>query len=86
MLTDEPVKQIAAAHECTPAQVLLCWAMQRGYGVLTTSSKQDRMLEYLGALEIELTPEEIRSITDAGLKAQKRLFWSSAFAKTSSLS
>ena len=78
------MQQIATAHKCTPAQVLLCWAMQRGYGVLTTSSKQDRMLEYLGALDIELTSEEIHSITEAGLKAQKRLFWSSAFAKTSS--
>ncbi|KAG2112580.1 NADP-dependent oxidoreductase domain-containing protein [Suillus discolor] len=48
-------------------QVLIKWLQQNGILVVTTSSKADRMREYLDTANVpELTAEEIESIENAG--------------------
>ena len=72
---DAPVAAAAAAHGATPAQVLLRWCLQQGKGVLTTTSKSERLSEYRGAMGFTLTAEEVAAISEAGAQRPRRLYW-----------
>ncbi|KZT30224.1 Aldo/keto reductase [Neolentinus lepideus HHB14362 ss-1] len=53
----------------TDGQILFKWCLQKGIVVVTTSSKEDRMKEYLAVLDMpDLTPEEVTEIDVAGKK------------------
>jgi diketogulonate reductase-like aldo/keto reductase len=62
-IVDDPViNGIAERVHCTPAQVALAWAVQRGTAVLMSSTKPDRIRENF---EISALPEEaMREIRD----------------------
>ncbi len=54
-LLDVPVVvEIAEDMDCTPAQVLIAWAVQRGTAVIPKSTHPKRLRENLAAGEIEL--------------------------------
>ncbi|TFK51366.1 Aldo/keto reductase [Heliocybe sulcata] len=56
----------------TEGQVLFKWCLQKGVVVVTTSSKEDRMKEYLAVLDMpDLTPEEMAEIDAAGRKKDR---------------
>src|SRR5204863_8801130 len=59
-MIEEPVlKEIAAAHDASPAQVAIAWlAHQDRAVVLPRSTNPERRRENLAALELDLTPEE----------------------------
>lgn len=60
----------------TQGQVLLKWLQQKGILVVTTSSKEDRLKEYLDTVNVPpLTAEEIQVIDENGSKYHKRIFW-----------
>lgn len=60
----------------TRGQVLLKWLQQKGIIVVTTSSKEDRIKEYLDTANVPpLTSEEIQAIDESGSKLHKRIFW-----------
>jgi len=66
---DEPVRKAAERLNATPAQILLSWAQQKGCVIVTTSSKRERLEEYLGVADLPpLTDAEIRAIDEAGLQ------------------
>ncbi len=53
--THEPIiTKIAAKHNCTPAQVILAWGIQRGTAVIPKSVNNARILENFNALNVEL--------------------------------
>jgi len=53
----------------TPAQVLFAWIHSKGVVIVTTSSKKERLHEYLDFPKFgPLTPEEICEIEEAGIK------------------
>src|SRR4051812_43996573 len=72
---DPVVVSIAAKHNATPSQVLLKWSIQRGNVVVTTSSKEERLKEYLGLEGVTLSAEEIEKISKAGESDPFRQFW-----------
>jgi diketogulonate reductase-like aldo/keto reductase len=72
---DQVVKDIAAKHNKTKAQVLLRWSVQRGNIVVTTSSKEERQKEYLGIFDFELSEQEVQSINEQGSKLHFRKYW-----------
>ena len=76
------MSEIATKYHLTPAQVLLKYTQQKGYIALTTTSKRDRVVEYLSNKEITLSKEEVQSIDNAGLLQHKRKYWSNCFAIT----
>lgn len=51
---DAPVAAAAAAHSRTPAQILLRWSLETGRLPITTTSKPERLAEYLGIFDFEL--------------------------------
>ncbi|MBI1315226.1 aldo/keto reductase [bacterium] len=63
VLESEPVRRIAAAHDRTPAQVVLRWAVQRGTAVVPKTSRVERMRENLSINDFSLTDDEMAAIS-----------------------
>lgn len=63
VLESDPVRQIAAAHDRTPAQVVLRWAVQRGTAVVPKTSRVERMRENLAIDDFSLTDDEMATIS-----------------------
>jgi diketogulonate reductase-like aldo/keto reductase len=59
ILESDSVRQIASAHQRTPAQVILRWLIQTGIRPLTSSANPEHIRENLGALDFELTADEL---------------------------
>ena len=72
---DAAVEAAAVAHGRSPAQILLRWSMQTGRLPITTSSRSDRLSEYMGSLDFELSNAEVATISDAGALKPQRFFW-----------
>jgi len=61
-------------------QVLTKWIQQEGVVVVTTTSKESRLKEYLDTAEVpDLTAEEVTSVEEAGAKLHKRVFMLKVF-------
>jgi 2,5-diketo-D-gluconate reductase A len=56
------VADAAAAHERTPAQVVIRWHLQKGFVVFPKSSRKERMAENFDVFGFELTDAEIAAI------------------------
>jgi len=66
---DEPVQSIAQRRGITPAQVLLLWIRAKGIVIVTTTSKESRLQEYLAVGDLEpLSQEDVDAIDAAGSK------------------
>ena len=63
LLQEPTILQIAEAHQCTPAQVVLQWEWQQGVIVNPRTEKEYHMIENLSFFDIQLTDDEIRDIT-----------------------
>jgi diketogulonate reductase-like aldo/keto reductase len=71
----ETVEEIGKKYGKTPGQVLLRWVLDQGSVVITTSKREERLKEYLGALGWELSKDDIKRIREEGAKEKKRAFW-----------
>lgn len=61
---DEPVvRELAARHGRTPAQIVLRWGVQRGTAVVPMTSRAERLAENLALFDFALTAEEMDAIT-----------------------
>jgi len=63
----EPLKQIAARRDLTPAQVALAWVISRGEDIVPIpGTKQQRYLEQnAGAVDVALTEDEVGALEQA---------------------
>lgn len=77
---DELLSTLARKYSATAEQILLRWVMDQGCVAITTSSKESRLGGYLEALKFELTPEEVRQVSELGQKKHFRAFWQGRFA------
>ena len=61
------IKLIAAEKNATPAQIALAWLFAQKPWIVPIpgTRKLDRLVENLGAVNIELTPKELRAINSA---------------------
>ena len=64
------IKEIAAAHGRTPAQVVLRWAVQRGISIVPKTTNVDRLKENIALFDFELTDDEMAKIS--GLDRHRR--------------
>ncbi|MGC1275646.1 MAG: aldo/keto reductase [Planctomycetaceae bacterium] len=62
LLADDAIREIAARHGRTPAQVALRWGVQRGTAVVPKTTRSERMRENAAIFDFELTEPELRSI------------------------
>lgn len=65
-LADPVVKRIAAAHNVSPAQVLIRWAVERGTPVIPKSVTPSRIAENLNVFDFKLSPAEIDELATLG--------------------
>ena len=59
---NEEVKKMAEAHQKTPAQVILRWAIQQGLCIIPKTSKEERLKENADLFDWELSNEEMERI------------------------
>ena len=72
MLGTPPLDEIAGRHGATPAQIALAWLLQRENTVVIPKSAQvSRIRENLGALDIELDPQDLADL-DRGFAPPRR--------------
>lgn len=56
------VQQLAAKYDCTPAQIILRWHLQRGIAVIPKSSHPERIRANIAIGKFSLSEEEIRQM------------------------
>jgi aryl-alcohol dehydrogenase-like predicted oxidoreductase len=63
----ETVRSVAEANEATVAQVAIAWVLSRGEEIvpLIGARRRERLREALGALELELTEDDLAKIEGA---------------------
>lgn len=59
------IQGVASARACLPAQVILCWLMQRGIRPLTSSTDPAHIRESIAAVGLELDTEEMSAVASA---------------------
>ena len=61
------MRRVAEKKNCTPAQVGLAWVLAGGDFIVPIPGmrKEERIVENLGASDIELNPEEYAELTNA---------------------
>lgn len=64
LLNDTTIREIAASHNVSAAQVILRWDLQRGIVVIPGSSNPDHIRENLDLFGFELTDDEMAKIGD----------------------
>ena len=64
LLDDTDIHRIAEQHNCTPAQVLLAWAMRRGTAVIPKSTNPGRIRENFLAQQVELSDTAMQRLDD----------------------
>lgn len=71
VLNDSVLADIARQHNATTAQVALAWAMQQGYAVIPSSTRQENLISNLQAQQLRLTEQDMLRI--AALERGERL-------------
>lgn len=61
-LKDEVIGRIATKHNATPAQVILSWAMGKGYSVIPSSTKRENLASNLLSVNLKLDAEDYQAI------------------------
>jgi diketogulonate reductase-like aldo/keto reductase len=79
-LSDPTVVRIAERVDRGPAQVLLCWCLQRGTIVIPKSSHRERIVENARIFDFVLTEEDMASLdaldqTRGTDRARERKWW-----------
>jgi aryl-alcohol dehydrogenase-like predicted oxidoreductase len=61
------IEDMAGEKGCTPAQLALAWILAQGEDIVPIpgTKRRERLEENVGALEVELTPEDVRRIDEA---------------------
>lgn len=62
VLGDAAITAIAQTHGWTPAQVVLAWALQRGFAVIPSSTKRDNLQSNLLAPTLRLSDDEMARV------------------------
>lgn len=71
---------LSKKYGVTEAEVALRWCIDQGIVVLTTSSNEERLKNYLSNIaSFKLTPKEVQEISDAGRGKHYRAFWKNRF-------
>ncbi|WP_324012332.1 aldo/keto reductase [Microbacterium sp. JZ37] len=66
LLENEVIVDIARKHGATPGQTVLAWAIARVSIPIPKAASDERQIENLGALEVELDEDDIAAITALG--------------------
>ncbi|KAG7195720.1 uncharacterized protein KQ657_002103 [Scheffersomyces spartinae] len=75
------VEEIASKYNKTSGQILLRWVLQNGILPITTSSKADRLKQYLDIFDFTLSEDEVANISQLGSTKKVRQYWLTEYGK-----
>lgn len=77
LLEDPVLNELARAHECSPAQIIISWNLHRGTSVIPKSVNPERIAENLAAGDIGLSDQEMEAIAkiDKDYRIVNGRFW-----------
>ncbi|GAM83640.1 hypothetical protein ANO11243_016280 [Dothideomycetidae sp. 11243] len=78
---DDYLAALSKKYAVNPGEILLRWCVDSDVVAITTSSKEQRLSDYLRAMTFKLTPKEIEEINNYGKEKNFRGFWSKKFAE-----
>jgi diketogulonate reductase-like aldo/keto reductase len=61
-LNDPTLREIAEAHGCTPAQVVIAWHIAHGFVVIPKSAQAERIVTNAEAIRVPLTVDQVGAI------------------------
>lgn len=71
---------LAKKYGVSPGEIALRWCIDQDVVAITTSSKEQRLSDYLRAMTFKLTPKEIQTINEEGSKKHHRGFWNHKYS------
>lgn len=77
---DALLEKLARKYYVSEGEIALRWCIEQGIVAITTSGKEERLSDYLRAIAIKLTPQEVSDIAAAGAEKHFRGFWQNKFA------
>lgn len=63
LMEDQTIHRIAQKYDCSPAQVLISWAVHRGTAVIPKSVNPKRIQQNIEAAQVKLDEEDMQQIT-----------------------
>ncbi|KAH9882799.1 hypothetical protein J1614_000165 [Plenodomus biglobosus] len=76
---DDYVGRLCKKYAVSENEIYLRWCIDQDIVPITTSSKEQRLSDYLRAATFKLTPVEIKEIIEIGQKKHFRGFWQAKF-------
>jgi diketogulonate reductase-like aldo/keto reductase len=76
---DDFLAALAKKYAVSEGEISLRWCIDQDIVAITTSSKEQRLSDYLRAATFKLTPEEVRYIKEKGEEKHFRGFWAVKF-------
>ena len=73
---DDFLAALAKKYAVSEGEISLRWCIDQDVVPITTSSKEQRMSDYLRAATFKLTPAEIKKLNELGQQKHFRGFWS----------
>jgi diketogulonate reductase-like aldo/keto reductase len=77
---DDFYAALSKKYAVSEGEIALRWAIDSDVVAITTSSKEQRLSDYLRAATFKLTPKEVEEIGELGLKKHFRGFFKDKFA------
>ncbi|KAF2216657.1 hypothetical protein CERZMDRAFT_34196 [Cercospora zeae-maydis SCOH1-5] len=79
---DAILASLSKKYAVSPGEICLRWCVDQDIVAITTSSKEQRLSDYLRAMTFKLTPKEIEtaSINEEGSKKHLRGFWNHKYS------
>lgn len=78
---DELLAALAKKYAVSEGEVSLRWCIDQDIVAITTSSKEQRLSDYLRCTKFKLTPAEIKQLNEIGSTHHYRAFWPNKFKK-----
>jgi len=76
---DQMLASLANKYYVSEGEIALRWCIDQGVVAITTSGKEERLSDYLRAMAFELTPREVKELSELGLQKHYRGFWKAKF-------
>jgi diketogulonate reductase-like aldo/keto reductase len=76
---DDFMARLAKKYAVSEGEISLRWCIDQDVVPITTSSKEQRLSDYLRAATFKLTPMEIKQINELGQQKHYRAFWGAKF-------
>ncbi|KAK8247075.1 aldo-keto reductase family 1 member C13 [Phyllosticta capitalensis] len=76
---DDTLAALARKYAVSESEICLRWAIDQDIVAITTSSKEQRLSDYLRGMSFKLNPAEIQEINEKGLQKHFRGFWKDKF-------